>query len=70
MGEFGFGSRAAMGTAWLPSDAPAEIQLVAAIASINDYYDSNPPIIKLPLLYQKKSINFNSLVMQTTACTG
>ena len=41
MGEFGFGSRAAMATAWLPSDAPVEIQLVAAIASINDYREPN-----------------------------
>jgi enamine deaminase RidA (YjgF/YER057c/UK114 family) len=32
MGEYGIGSRAAIGVASLPGDAPVEIQLVAAIA--------------------------------------
>jgi enamine deaminase RidA (YjgF/YER057c/UK114 family) len=32
MGEYGIGCRAAIGVASLPSDAPVEIQLVAAIA--------------------------------------
>jgi enamine deaminase RidA (YjgF/YER057c/UK114 family) len=35
MGEYGIGSRAAIGVASLPSDAPVEIQLVAAIANHN-----------------------------------
>lgn len=33
LGECGIGSRAAIGVATLPGDAPVEIQLVAAIAS-------------------------------------
>lgn len=34
MGKYGIGSRAAVGVASLPSDAPVEIQLVAAIADL------------------------------------
>jgi len=34
IGEYGIGSRAAIGVASLPSDAPVEIQLVAAIADL------------------------------------
>ncbi len=34
MGEYGIGSRAAIGVASLPGDAPVEIQLVAAIVNL------------------------------------
>lgn len=34
MGKYGIGSRAAIGVASLPDDAPVEIQLVAAIAAL------------------------------------
>lgn len=35
LGEYGIGSRAAIGVASLPGDAPVEIQLLAAIAVFN-----------------------------------